>query len=135
MHQVTSTRKRQKLGDNLYTDAAGEGESPSSAKDVKTYLAKLLTYLVAISLAGIQPVRGVAEGAVAENTLGSASNKFVQVPLDIVLAYFLRAVKAVAMQPYSHQLAWLERTCTEERSVWVQKFRESTDDLGDVLYR
>ncbi|CAE8645363.1 unnamed protein product [Polarella glacialis] len=107
MHQVTSTRKRQKLGDNLYTDAAEEGGDPKLGE-------------------------GCADGAVAENTLGSASNKFVQVPLDIALAYYFRAVRAVAMQPYSHQLAWLERTCTEERSVWVQKFRESTDDLGDV---
>ena len=56
-HQLTTVRKKRKLGDNLYTDEADtEDVGP---KDCDSYLDKLYTLLVAYALAGSSALAGV----------------------------------------------------------------------------
>ena len=86
--QLTTVQKKRKLGDNLYTDEAETEELVS--KDAETYLHKLYTLMLAYALAGAGPLTGVADPS-KEKTLVSNSAEFVEVPLNVMLAYWFRA--------------------------------------------
>ena len=68
----------------------------------------------------------------SENTVG-ADTQFVQAPLDVVMEYFYRAKRSASQIQPQKRLAWLQHRDTEERAVWVSKFRESTKTLGSVV--
>ena len=118
--QLGTSQKKRRLGDGLFTEEAETEESYTA--DCDTYLNKLHTLLIAYSLAGCQPVPGVAD-ATKEQTLGADSTEYVEVPLDIMLQYFYRAKRAVVGLPVGKRLAWLQARDSDERSEWVTKFR------------
>ena len=51
-----------------------------------------------------------------------------------MLRYHTRAVACTRKVTYARQLAWLARKDEEERLVWVDKFRNSDDTLGKIVY-
>ena len=128
--QLGTSQKKRRLGDGLFTEEAETEES--YAADCDTYLNKLHTLLIAYSLAGCQPMPGVAD-ATKEQTLGADSTEYVEVPLDTMLQYFYRAKRAVSGLPVNKRLAWLQARDSDERSEWVTKFREGTRSLGAVV--
>ena len=65
--QLGTSQKKRRLGDGLFTEEAATEESYTA--DCDTYLNKLHTLLIAYSLAGCQPMPGVAD-ATKEQTLG-----------------------------------------------------------------
>eukprot|EP00439_Symbiodinium_sp_Y106_P025386 s3674_g3.t1 len=72
-HQLTTVRKKRKLGDNLYTDEADtEDVGP---KDCDSFLDKLYTLLAAYALAGSSALAGV--DPTKEASLGANSVEFV----------------------------------------------------------
>ena len=119
--QLGTSQKKRRLGDGLFTEEAETEESYTA--DCDTYLNKLHTLLIAYSLAGCQPIPGVAD-ATKEQTLGADSTEYVEVPLDTMLQYFYRAKRAVSGMPVNKRLAWLQARDSDERSEWVTKFRE-----------
>ena len=125
--QLGTSQKKRRLGDGLFTEEAETEESYTA--DCDTYLNKLHTLLIAYSLAGCQPMPGVAD-ATKEQTLGADSTEYVEVPLDTMLQYFDRAKRAVSGLPVNKRLAWLQARDSDERSEWVTKFREGTRSLG-----
>ena len=128
--QLGTSLKKRRLGDGLFTEEAETEESYTA--DCDTYLNKLHTLLIAYSLAGCQPMPGVAD-ATKEQTLGADSTEYVEVPLDTMLQYFYRAKGAVSGLPVNKRLAWLQARDSDERSEWVTKFREGTRSLGAVV--
>ena len=66
--QLGTSQKKRRLGDGLFTEEAETEESYTA--DCDTYLNKLHTLLIAYSLAGCQPMPGVAD-ATKEQTLVS----------------------------------------------------------------
>lgn len=54
-------------------------------------------------------------------------------PLDILMAYYLRAKRTSQQLPPAKRLAWLQARDAEERAEWVAKYRESTLTLGQVV--
>ena len=128
--QLHCTQKKRKLGDGLYTDEVDD-EEPAT-RDVETYLDRLYTLMLAYSIAGSSPIPGAP--AVAEGSnLGADSTRFVAVPLDVMMAYLLRAKKTVMQVPASKRLHWLQTRDAEERSEWVSRFREGTSTLGQIV--
>ena len=71
--------------------------------------------MLAYALAGAGPLAGVADPS-KEKTLGSNSAEFVDVPLDVMLAYWFRAKRFACMVPVRQRLAWLQSRDTDERS-------------------
>ena len=128
--QLTTVQKKRKLGDNLYTEEAETEELVS--KDAETYLDKLYTLMLAYALTGAGPLTGVADPS-KEKTLGSNPAEFVEVPVDVMVAYWFRAKRFACMVPVRHRLAWLQSRDTDERSEWVTKSRESSLPLGVVV--
>lgn len=129
-YQLHTTNKRRKVGDNLFTEDHDDDDD-SVSQNWESYLDKLYTLLVAYSMAGTatpQPPPGAdPEG------LGADSTKYVEVPMDVVMAYFFRAKRTASQLPANQRLAWLQTRDCDERSEWVAKFRDSTLPLGQVI--
>ena len=127
-HQVTTSQKRRRLADSLFIMDAEEVTHP--AKETETYLDLLYTYLLALAFAGSQKAPSCPS---TTESLGEDSTKYVLVPLDVLNAYHWRARRASHNVPYASRLAWLEQLDTEERSIWVSEFRDSSLTLGAVI--
>ena len=129
-YQLHTTNRKRKLADGLFTEEAEEDDS--MGQDWESYLDKLHTLMLAYSMAGVQAVPG-SPAAGTEASLGADSSKFVQAPLDVMLAYFYRAKRTTSMLPTTKRLPWLMMRDAEERAEWVARFRESTLSLGQVV--
>ena len=129
-YQLHTTNKKRKLADGLFTEEAEDEHSV--AQDWEGYLDKLHTLMIAYSMAGVSAVQG-APAAGGEATLGADSVKFVQAPLDVMLAYFYRAKRTTSLLPVAKRLPWLMMRDAEERAEWVARFRESSSTLGQVV--
>ena len=127
LHQVMSTKKRRQVGTDLYTFE--EEAEVTVGYGVDEYLARLYTYLLALSVAGSNKVPGSPNEEVFVND----SAKFVKVPWDVLQAYHFRATRTVALLPEASRLAWLEQRDVSERAVWVSQFREGEETLGQVV--
>ena len=128
LHQVMSTKKRKKVGTDLYTFEDDPDTAPESHV-VDRYLSLLHTYLLAMSIAGSSK----PPGPPPDENFGGDSTKFVKVPWDIMQAYLFRASRAVMHLPESARLAWLEERDIAGRAVWVSLFREGDDTLGHIV--
>ena len=93
------------------------------------HMAKLHTYLLALSIIGSDKV----QGAPPEEEFGSDSTMFVQAPWDVLQSYYFRAAHAITAVPEASRLAWLERKDIRERRVWVNRIRSGNESLGEVV--
>ena len=123
-----TTKKRKQVGTDLYM-FEDETEAMPEARGVERYLSMLHTYLLALSIAGSSKV----QGAPPEEVFGNDSTKFVEVPWDVLQAYYFRAARSAMMVPEASRLAWLEGRDIAERAVWVSQFREGDESLGQVV--
>ena len=132
LYQITTHKKKKQAvpGADLWTHDSHEVRTPP--RDWFQYLEKLQTYLLALAIAGCNPVPG-APAAAEENKLGSDSTSFVLVPLDTVQRYWHRAKYKCLEVPEGHRLAWLRDKDTQERSLWVKHFQNSSRSLGQVI--
>ena len=126
-HQVTTTRKRKQVGDGLFTFE--EDNNVETHHNANAYLARLHIYLLAIAITGSVK----KSGAPIEETFGSDSVEHVAAPWDVLQAYYFRAVESAAAIPEASRLAWLQRTDTAERAVWVSTFRDGEATIGMVI--
>ena len=132
-HQLLTSQKKRKLGENLYTEEAEE-ETPCE-QTAENYLDRLQTLLLAYAMAGVaQPATSDPTfDAKNEAILGSDSTIYAIAPLDICMQYFYRAKRTAALIPASKRLQWLQTRDLEERSEWTSRFRESTATLGAIM--
>ena len=105
-----------------------KGHQPGN-NEVDRYLARLYSYLLALAIAGSSKIHG----APTDEALGTDSTKFVNVPWDVLQAYYFRAHQSVMRLPEASRLAWIKETDVAERAVWVSQFRSSSESLGRVL--
>ena len=128
LHQVMTTKKRKQVGTHLFT-FEDDVEVASESHDWERYLAKLYTYLLALSLAGSNKVQGAPQ----EEVFGTDATKFVDVPWDVLQSYYFRASRAAMLVPEATRLAWLMERDIAERAAWVSQFREGCAPLGQVV--
>ena len=128
MFQVTSSRKRKRVGESLYVYE--EEEEATFPRSTQKYLSLLHTYLLALAIAGSGKAPGAPQ---SPEGLGSNPTDYVMAPWDILEAYYWRAVRASHKQPEATRLAWLEKTDIAERAMWVSKFRDSNSTIGKVI--
>ena len=128
MHQVTSSKKRKRVGTDLYLIEDERDLEPTHTAE--HYLELLFIYLLALALVGAKPL---AKLPTAREGLATESVDYVAIPWDVLQLYYFRASRAAQSVPVSQRLTWLERVDTEERSVWVSDFRDSERTLGDIV--
>ena len=101
----TSTKKR-KVGENLFTEDKEDEEQCD--QDWETYLNKLHTLLLAYAMAGSSSLAPPAGDAIGFDSLGADATKYLEVPLDVAMAYFWRAKRTTCVLPMSKRLQWLK---------------------------
>eukprot|EP00434_Breviolum_minutum_P039089 symbB.v1.2.034695.t1/scaffold4526.1/size39880/1 len=126
--QLHTTQRKRKLADGLYMDDQEEDES--TGQDADSYLDRLRTLMLAYALAGSQPLAGAPTTV---EDLGADSTSYVAAPLDIMLAYYLRAKRTTMQVALGRRLQWLQARDAEERAEWVTRYRESTLPLGQIV--
>ena len=132
LFQITTHKKKKQAvpGADLWTHDNHEARSPP--RDWLQYLSKLFTYLLALAIAGCQPVHGCPESK-EENVLGADSTAFVEIPLDVVQKYYNRARFKALEVPEHQRLDWLRQKDQAERALWVKHFQQSNHTLGQVI--
>ena len=61
------------------------------------------------------------------------SSMVVECPLDILMRYFYRVQDRAWRMPYPLALDWIWRHDEAERTVWVDRYRNSQETLGEVI--
>ena len=126
--QTSFTGEDKHAGTSRSTSRSGSSAEHMNQK-VVNYLSALHTYLLALAVVGSAAV----QGAPSDETFGSDPAKFVEVPLDILQAYHLRASLSVMLRPEASRLAWLRDRDTKERTTWARRLRASPRSLGQVI--
>ena len=116
MAQRHDPPKRRKIAQNLWL--TGEEEEPTQT-DSAGYMERLWTYLIALSIAGIE--KTLTPPANPES-LSANSAEYVMVPLDILLKYWQRAEKLRKSLPESNRIHVIEHLDRTERAEWAQRF-------------
>ena len=127
--QQRAKRKRKDITEDVQVIIDEPEDDEDGIHDVTLYLAYLETAMIAYSIAGIKPV---ASPTHPENR-GTRSTEVVQCPLDVVMRYFYRARNRASRMAPSDGLKWLIRKDEDERSVWVDKYRNSNATLGEII--
>ena len=133
--QLHATQKKRKIADGpgggIFTEDVEDQDKVVA--DAETYLDRLMTLMLAYSMAGVTAKTGVDPKN--EQGLGADSTLFVEAPLDIMMAYYFRAKRQCSQLPFGQRLQWLEARDLEERSEWVARYRQSTRSLRDPSSR
>ena len=127
MAQRHDPPKRRKIAQNLWL--TGEEEEPTQT-DSAGYMERLWTYLIALSIAGIE--KTLTPPATAES-LSTNSAEYVMVPMDILLKYWQRAEKLRKSLPESNRIHVIEHLDRTERAEWAQRFANKGDTLGRII--
>ena len=128
--QQRTVRKRAKLTGDLEV-ILGEEDEEGPAKDMTHYLAALHCLLIAYSIPGVK-----AKQSPVEDGRGVDTCLVVECPLDVLMRYFYRVQARAAEFPghAKHEaLQWIVKHDEADRSLWVDKYRNSPLTLGEVI--
>ncbi len=64
---------------------------------------------------------------------GTDPTSYVVVPWCTALRYHWWATEASSRVPGNHRYAWLKLRCHEERTIWMERFRETRRPLGKII--
>ena len=126
MAQRHEPPKRRKIAQNLWLT----GEEEAAQTDSAGYMDRLWTYLIALSIAGIEKTSPAPTNA---ESLSAHSADYVMVPLDILQKYWQRAEKLRKNLPESNRIHVLEHLDRTERAEWAQRFANKGDTLGRII--
>ena len=130
--QQRAVRKKQKVADNveiLTHEQEAEDDEPGAG--IVVYLAKLFTLLIAYSVAGGRKVASTTPPPPEKRVTKSVA--YVQCPLDIVFRYYFRVQDRAHRLPQGIALDWVQERDEAERELWIDKFRNSQQTLGEVI--
>ena len=128
-HQVTTAKKKRKVGTDLYTYDTPE---LNLYLDHESYLDQMFTYFIAMSIAGCINRGKPPPGG---ETMESCSSQFVEILMDVLTRYWWRATHSSKLQPWSVRFVWLQEKDVQERSEWAEEFNKSEAPLGEVILR
>ena len=127
-HQQKGMRKRTKLANDIEILSA-EAEEHEVRHTTQNYFAGLQTLLIAYSKAGAK----LRADAPECEPKAMDSTMVVECPLDILMRYFYRVQDRAWRLPYPLALDWILRHGEAERTVWVERYGNSKETLGEVI--
>jgi hypothetical protein len=128
-HQVSTIKRGERVSTDPSTSRMHTQRVKQGEQGVEGYLAALHTYLLALAVVG----SAKTQGAPTEETFVTDPTEFVEVPWDVLQAYYFRASRSAMLVPQASRLAWLEEKDTVERSSWASRFRIGHRSLGQVI--
>ena len=126
-HQQKAVRKRTKVAEGLEMVSATAEQDASPT--LHNYMQSLLTLLIAYSKAGSK----LRQDAPTTEVKTGESTKVVECPLDVLMRYYYRVQDRAHGMPYYAALAWVRRKDEAERTVWVDRYRNTDNSLGEVI--
>ena len=130
--QQRAVRKKQRVADNVeILTHEQEVEDDEPGQGIVVYMAKLFTLLIAYSMAGVRKRLG---GTPPEEKRTTKSVVYVHCPLDVLFRYFFRVQDRAHRLPSSMALEWIQERDEAEREMWIDKFRNSSQTLGEVIH-
>ena len=123
--QGRTAAKRARMTDEVVV-VLDQPEEVEMAHDLSHYLMGLHTLMIAYAKAGVE----VREGAPTAEPKGTDTTKVVECPLDVAMRYYYRAQVRAAQ---GATLGWIQRQDEADRNVWVDKYRNGTSTLGEVM--
>ena len=118
-HQQRDVRKRTRVAEGLEMVSAVVDRD--AAPSLHNYMANLLTLLVAYSKAGSK----LRADAITAEPKTVDSTKVVECPLDVLMRYYYRVQDRAHALQYHMAVGWIQRKDEAERTVWVDRFRNS----------
>ena len=122
--------KRKEVAEGLtYTPSGGEIEVTRQGT-ISNWLDGLCLELLALTIAGstkLEPQPTEPEKR------GTDPTAYIMVPWCTALRYHWRATEASSRVSSNHRYAWLKQRCHEERTIWMECFRESRRPLGRII--
>ena len=125
-HQQRDVRKRTRVAEGLEMISAAVDRDATPT--LSNYMNNLLTLMVAYSKAGSEP----RADAPASEPKTVDSTRIVECPLDVLMRYYYRVQDRAYALPHFKALAWIQRKDEAERTVWVDRFRNTTESLDDL---
>ena len=127
--------KRQKVANGLYVETDSDPlnalQEPANLDD---YLARLHCLMMGYTMAASWPLTGPT--GIPETRM-SDPNLYCFCPYDTVLKYFdhcsVKSHKYAKRHGYPKALSWLQGLDGEERAIWTNKMRNSTEPLGTII--
>ena len=101
-----------------------------AAPSLHNYMTNLLTLLIAYSKAGSK-LR--ADAPTAEPKTVDSTRIVVECPLDVLMRCYYRVQDRAHALQYHMALGWIQHKDEAERTVWVDRFRNSTESLGEII--
>ena len=127
--------KKERVGDNLYTELRPEDQDERRAETVWNYLEVMEMYMLAMAIVGTEPMKPLPE---APETVTSDPTDYVMFPYQYSLDYRGRAralVQATLKKCTPNQAyEMLKELDRAERQKWVDKFRtHEKESIGKVF--
>jgi hypothetical protein len=100
---------------------------------VENWLDGLWLDLLALAIAGSASLNPQVNGVPLVEVRGSESSQFILVPLGTIMRYHWRCKEASSRVPSANRFSWLKTRCTDERTIWQERHRESHRPLGQII--
>jgi hypothetical protein len=126
-HQQRDVRKRTRVAEGL--EMVSAVVSHDAAPSLHNYMTGLMTLLIAYSKAGSK----LRADAPTTESKTVDSTRVVECPLDVLMRYYFRVQDRAHSLQYHMALSWIQRKDEAERTVWVDRFRNSTETLGEII--
>ena len=125
-HQQRAVRKRTRVAEGLEMVSATAEQD--AAPTLHNYMSNLLTLMIAYSKAGskLRKDAPTSETKTGETKTGD-STKVVECPLDVLMRYYYRVQDRAHSLPYHMAVSWVRHKDESERTVWVDRYRNSSD--------
>ena len=126
-HQQKDVRKRTRVAEGL--EMVSAAVSRDATPSLHNYMTNLVTLLIAYSEAGskLRVDAPTAEPKTVDST------RIVECPLDVLMRYCYRVQDRAYSLQYHMALSWIQRKDEAERTVWVDRFRNSTGSLFEII--
>ena len=126
--QQKAVRKRIKVAEGL--EMVSSTAEQDAAPTLHNYMTNLLTLMIACGKAGSK-LR--ADAPLSATTKTGDSAKVVECLLDVLMRCYYHVQDRAHGLPYHMALNWVRRKDEAERTVWVDRYRNSSDSLGEVI--
>ena len=127
-HLQRAVRKRTKLA-NGFDMLSAEAEEQEVRHTLQNYLCGLNTLMIAYRMSGSR----LRADAPESEPKAMDSTRVVECPLDVLTRYVFRVEDRAHRVPYPAAFDWIQRSDELDRAAWVDRFRNSTESLGEVI--
>jgi uncharacterized membrane protein YgcG len=125
---LRAQRKRTKLANNL-TLLQDEDEEEEAELTSEKFMTLLYIFLQAVAMVGAKR----REDSAKSETRTTDPCAVVEIPQCVLMKFFHRAQSKMKSVKPSHRLAWVQQRVEGEIEAWVDKVRNTSATMGEII--